>query len=100
MNAFADRTEQGVSVADAFARGPAGLLPCTFQWVIASAQESNSLAFGAKRLSTLYSEMAKRRFIAIETMIGPAIVALLGVLTLFVAGMLLLPLLEALHLLT
>ena len=100
MNAFADRTEQGTSVAEAFARGPAGLLPSTFQWVIASAQDSNSLARGAKRLSTLYGEMAKRRFMAIETLIGPVIVVVLGVLTLFVAGMLLLPLLDALHMLT
>ena len=100
MGVFADRTEQGASIADAFARGPAGLLPSTFLWVIASAQDSNSLARGAKRLSTLYAEMAKRRFMAIETLLGPVIVVMLGVLTLFVAGMLLLPLLEALHMLT
>lgn len=99
LHGIADRAEQGVDIADAFAQAPNTLLPNTFLWVVASATGTNSLAHAAQRLSELYAAIAKRRFEMIETLIGPAIVVLLGLATLFVAGALLLPLLQALYVL-
>ena len=99
LHGIADRAEQGAYLADAFAQAPSALLPNTFQWVVSSATGTNSLAHAARRLSELYAAIAKRRFEMIETLIGPAIVVLLGLGTLFVAGTLLLPLLQALYVL-
>ena len=96
---LARRTEQGQTVSDAMAQAPAVLLPKTFLWIVASADGTAALAAATQRLSELYADLAKRRFGMIEVLLMPAVVFVLGLLTFFVAAVLLLPLLETLQML-
>ena len=99
LHELAQRTDQGETVSDAMARAPASLLPKTFLWVVGAADGTAQLGAAVKLMGELYEDVAKRRFGLIEALLVPAVVLIMGALTLFMAAVLLLPLLESLEML-